>query len=641
MTTVDRVRRTQRSLGVVVGSAVLLWAAAALFALLALGALLGAKLALTPAVRGTVPVIAAAGAVVTLAVLAWRGRFAWSFGHVALWIEERAPELRYVLVTAVDPRYRDTAGPLLDPIVARIDLGRFVRAAASRSLLPAAGALVVASAAFGLMPRTWKPALDLRGMLGGPRAPAVIGNRLIPLTGTLTPPAYAHLRSESLDEPSTITGLQGSRVTLTGRGAPDRDMRATLGDRDIPITAGGKGWMASFTMSDSMPAALKLVDRKYSRLIVVDPRVDEPPTARLTLPARDTTLRDLPPTLRLSADLSDDIGIETAQFEYIIARLGEGDAAEARTGTLGTRSFGGARQATFDLAVPYASLHLEEGDMLSVRAVVLDNNTLTGPGKGYSETRVIRLARKSEYDSLSINAAPPSADTAIVTLRMLIIATEKLDRQKPAMERKRFVDSSVVLGGKAEVVRQKIHHIIAEETGGGEIDASPLLTQAADAMWEATRSLYIAETGEAIPQLYIALKALQKYANERRYYMRGRLPPVVVNVERVRLTGADTGKAAPRAEARPREGAEKDRLRAQYTEALGYLRTQPARAIELFTLMRVATLRSEPALAAALGDAVTALQRATDATLPLLRARRALDGSAGAIDSLPVWGGAW
>jgi hypothetical protein len=141
--------------------------------------------------------------------------------------------------------------------------------------------------------------------------------------------------------------------------------------------------------------------------------------------------------------------------------------------------------------------------------------------------------------------------------------------------------------------------------------------------------------------LYIALKALLKYASERRYYMRGRMPAVVVNIDRVRLTGADTGRAQPRAEARPVEGTDMARLRAQYTEAIGILRTDPARAIELFTLMRVATLRTMPALAAALGDGVTAVQQGKDATLPLLRARRALDGSGGALDSLPVWGGAW
>jgi hypothetical protein len=274
--------------------------------------------------------------------------------------------------------------------------------------------------------------------------------------------------------------------------------------------------------------------------------------------------------------------------------------------------------------------------------VVTDDNTLYGPGKGYSETRSIRIARKGEYDSLAVTAAPPSADTAMMTLRMLIIATEGLDKLRGKMKQDDFVDSSSVLSGKATSVRQKIQRIISEQTGNGEIAANPLLTEALDAMWEATRSLAIADTRGAIPQLWIAYKALEKLRNEKRYYLRGRLPEVVVNIDRVRLTGTDTGTAKPIAEPRPVSGTELERLRLQYSEAVRALRSQPEHAVELFTLLRVATLRSHPAIAASLGDAVSAIQKGTDATLPLLHVRRALEGgAAGAIDSLPAWTGTW
>jgi len=639
MTAVDRVRRTQRSLGLIVGSSALLWAATALFALLAVAGLVGKYAALPPVAVTMLPIVALLGALVTLGVFAWRGRFAWSFDRVALWIEERAPELKYALVTAIDPRYRDKEGKLFEPVVARVDTGRFVRTAATQSVLPALVALVVATAAFTFLPKT--PAGgSLRNIFGGgPAKPVIVGNRLTPLTAELTPPAYANIRSSSIDEPTMISSLQGSRVTFTGRGTPD-GIHAALADKEIPVTAGGKGWTMSFTMSDTLPAALKFVDRQYSRLVVIDPHVDDPPTARLLLPKRDTTVRQIPQTLQLSAELNDEVGLGSATYEYIVASMNEGDAAEARTGTLGARSFGGAKHAMFDLSIPYATLKLEEGDILSIRAVVTDNNTLTGPHKGYSETRVIRVARKSEYDSLNINPAPPSADTAIMTLRMLIIATEKWDKLKPKLERKVFVDSSLKLGNKAETIRQKIQRIIDDQTGGGEIAADTLLTTALNAMWDATRSLYVAETGEAIPQMYIALKALQKYSNAKRYYLRGQLPPIIVNIDRVRMQGNDTGKAIARA-ARAVAGTERDRLRGQYVDALNQLRSQPQRALETFTLMQVATLRSQPVLAAALGDAIKAIQRGTDVTIPLLRARRELDGSAGAIDSLPPWSGSW
>lgn len=642
MTAIERVRRTQRALRVLVAGSVLCWTAAALFAGLAIAGAASGLGQLSSTATGALFVVAVAAAVVTFAILAWRGRYAWSLRHVALWIEERAPELRYALMTAIDPRYQDSTGPMLDAVVQRVETKQFLRRAAAGTTLPAFAALVVTLGVFLLLPSSWAGRFGAAALLhptgGAPAAP--MANRLVPLSGRLQPPAYAKRKSETLDEPSTIVGLQGSEVTLGGPG-PAAGVHATLGETDLKVADGGRGWTASFTMSDSLPAALKLVDRQYSRLVVLDPIVDRAPTARLLLPARDTTLRVVGGTLHLSAEFTDDVGLGSAEFEFIVSNMGEGDNTEARVGTLGARALDGAR-GTFVLDVPYASLKLNEGDLLSVRAVVADRNTLYGPGKGYSETRSIRVARKGEYDSLAVTAAPPSADTAMMTLRMLIVATEGLDKQRGKMPTDDFVDSSSALSRKAGDVRQKIQRIINEQTGNGEIAANPLLLEALDAMWDATRSLAIADTRGAIPQLWKAYKALEKLRDEKRYYLRGRMAEVVVNIDRVRLTGTDTGTASPVATGRAPAGTELERLRGQYMEAVGALRTKPEHAVELFTLLRVATLRTHPAIAASLGDAVTALQRGADATLPLLRVRRELDGTgSGASDSLPVWTGTW
>jgi len=642
MTAVERVRATQHALRLVVAASVVGWTGAALFGGFTIAAAASGLLTLPARIDGLLPVLAVVAGLATLGVLAWRGRFVWSTHHVALWIEERAPELRYALLTALDPRYRDTLGATLDPIVARADTKRFVRTAATRTVVPAFAAFVATLALFQLLPNSWKQHLGTSAILSrsGPAPLVPIGNRLAPLSGRLAPPAYAQRRTETLDEPSTISGLQGSRVTLSGKGTPD-GIHVTLGDGEISVVSGEGGWTSSFTMSDSLPSALKLVDRQYSRLVVVNPTVDQSPAARLLLPQRDTTLRVASGSLHLSAEFTDDIGLATAEFEFIVSNMGDGDNTEARVGTLGKRALGGS-SGSFTLDVPYATLALKEGDLLSVRAVVSDNNTLYGPGKGYSETRSIRVARKGEYDSLSVTAAPPSADTAMMTLRMLIIATEGLEKMRPTMDKNRFLDSASVLTGKAESVRGKIQRIISEQTGNGEVAANPLLVEALDAMWEATRSLAIADTRSAIPQLWIAYRALEKLKNEKRYYLRGRLPQVVVNIDRVRLTGTDTGTAKAIATGRTLAGTDIDRLRAQYTEAVRTLQKNPEHAVELFTLLRVATLRTQPVIAAALGEAVTAIQRGKDATLPLLRVRQALDGTgAGAIDSLPVWAGSW
>src|SRR5690606_10324775 len=111
------------------------------------------------------------------------------------------------------------------------------------------------------------------------------------------------------------------------------------------------------------------------------------------------------------------------------------------------------------------------------------------------------------------------------------------DSNKNKWERKRFVDSAYKLGGASDRVRMIIMRIIDEQSGGGEIDADPRLLEAADSMWSASRSLYIAETGEALPAMKRAYKLIQDYANTARYYLRGILKPEPVNIDRVRLTG--------------------------------------------------------------------------------------------------------
>jgi hypothetical protein len=640
MTATQRVERARRILRLVAVASALLWAGAVLFALLATTAALGALVALSSSLQTALLALSVTAMLATLLVVGWRTRFVWSFQRVALWIEEHVPELRYALVTAVDPSYRDQIGTPFERAISRLEAKPYIGAAAARFMVPPAVAMLLTGLAFVSLPTGWQQ----RALTSGAFHPVtpgaiIIGNRLSPLSGSVAAPAYAHQAAQSLDEPSTISGLRGSRVMLTGAGSPD-GIQAILGERSIPIVPDGRGWSLSFTLSDTLPSALKLVDRQYNRLIVVDPRVDRAPGARLVLPARDTTLRFVTGSLVLSARFTDDIGLSVARFEYIVAQTGEDDKSTARAGVLGTRTLGGTSGA-FDLTIPFASLKLVEGDLISVRAVVTDNNTLYGPGYGYSETRTIRIARKEEYDSLAVNKAPASADTAMITLRMLIISTENLDKARPAIERSAFVDSSRKLAGRAEIVRRKVQAIIAQQTGGGEIAANPLLTEASDAMWNATLSLQIAATPEAIPQLWVAYKALEKLRNEKRYYLRGRVLPVVVNIERVRLTGGDTGKAIPRGSVRPDAEIGRSQLRERYSEAVRELRSDPNRAIELLTLLRVATLRSYPDVAQGLGDAVTAIRKGTDATIPLLRARRVLDNSAGPIDTIPRWSGAW
>ena len=164
------------------------------------------------------------------------------------------------------------------------------------------------------------------------------------------------------------------------------------------------------------------------------------------------------------------------------------------------------------------------------------------------------------------------------------------------------------------------------------------MKEAYDALWDAVRSLQIAEPKPALPPMRVALAALDRARLAQRLYLRGTPPKIIVDLQRVRLTGKEKGSSNIRT---PRSFADSARVRlsARFSAVLDLIEKQPARAMTELALMRVDALSSLPDFAAALGEATDAIRAGRDATLPLMRARRALDGAPEATPGLPLWSG--
>nr|ALS92108.1 SsuA_fam: ABC transporter, substrate-binding protein, aliphatic sulfonates [uncultured bacterium] len=81
-------------------------------------------------------------------------------------------------------------------------------------------------------------------------------------------------------------------------------------------------------------------------------------------------------------------------------------------------------------------------------------------------------------------------------------------------------------------------------------------------------------------------------------------------------------------------------LEKRFSDAVELIESKPSDAVRAFTLMQVDALSVSPAVATALGQAIDAFRKGRDATLPLLRARRALSGEPAASSGLPAWSGA-
>ena len=169
----------------------------------------------------------------------------------------------------------------------------------------------------------------------------------------------------------------------------------------------------------------------------------------------------------------------------------------------------------------------------------------------------------------------------------------------------------------------------------------PLL-EAYNHMWDAGRALEIGEPRNALAPMRRAIAALQRARAAERIYLRGRPPTVVVDLARVRGAGKVSGDTLPLVARTPRaplDPAARARA-ATLDRALALIGRggDDARAgADSLAVLRVRALGEAPALASALGDALTAIAAGKDATQPLTAARRAALGAPSRATGVSAW----
>ena len=579
------------------------------------------------------------------AFAAWRSRQITSSGHTALWIEEMAPSLEYAVVTAneyasVSPEIEQSVHlDAIRPLVTRRIVLSFVR---TLVFLIAAFAFYLASPAtsFG------------RGRVraGFARAfPLAVSplDKIARLTARLIPPAYSHIRPSDRTDPTNLLTLAGSRIVISGNGSPE-GVRVTLDDAPLRISGNEDSWFVEFAATK--PAAvLRTAFRSHSRIIVVETFPDTPPHVTLTAPLRDTTLRSANYSVVLQARASDDIGLTNGYFEYLIVS-GSGESFTGRTLTSSPVQFD-SRTGALETRLDFPAQKIGPGDLISVRAIARDNNVVTGPSMGISDTRTFRVARADEYDSVSIEAAaPPPVDSSAMSQRMLIIMTEALVKKQRTLTRQELIKQSDDIGFMEDRIRKRVYDILYQTDspeGAGDVEEveselqainNPDLKQAYDALWDAVRSLRIAEPAVALPPMRIALKALDRARLAKRLYLRGATPKFVVDVGHVRLTGKEHGGSSLRTSQFASDSSRRFLAR-EFQTALELRKTDPQRALEDLSLLRVRALQTLPEFASELARAIDFIEHNQPADEALARVRKMLEPSRVNTSTVGDWGG--
>jgi hypothetical protein len=657
----------------------LAWGAGTGLSLIVGSATVDAFIPIAVEVRSILLAVAVVTAIVVAATVCWRDRAVLSLDRVALWIEEHFPTLEYLLVTAVD-----TGDESLVPMATTAGWTstawkRALRALRAPALVLAAAIIVVLLLPGGAVARIRSPragdSLD-RPLLGA----GARDNRLSPLVAEVVPPAYSGERNTTTDEPSDIRTLVGSDITLRGRGDA-AGVVAHIGQDSVAATRRGDRWSITMRVG-ARPVAIHLEDGTHQRIVAVEPIVDNAPVVTLVAPAHDSVLRAAKGRLPIAADVSDDIGLATVAFEYIVSS-GEGETFTFKSGTFGSIHPTG-RTASTRTSLSLDSLALKPGDIVHLRAVARDANDVTGPGVGTSETRAIRIARADEYDSVAVEAAAPSeADKSVISERMLIILAEALQKKRPSLPRDTLLRESHGIAVDQKKLRRTVGDIVFTRLGGEpsgeersdedspqkaktmdemlkradsatnrstdvldfEGDESPVvavnkpLLEAYNAMWDASLHLELGEPDKALPFMRRALAAIERARKAERLYLRGAPPRVVIDINKARLKGKDKGSSSTRRSLAASDSVVRERTD-RFTRIVELAATNPAAATDSLLVLRIDALGEAPTFAAALSAAATAMRRgdgaaATDA---LARARRALAGSPVARDTLSRWG---
>lgn len=678
MNLVTRVRYAAVTLHRSLAAGLALSAMAVALSMWAGAAALDVLVPLSSVARGFVIPLAVAAAIAVL----WRGRArfrAVSVERAALWLEERTPSLHWALVTAVDPQYAGRNAEL-EQLTAGVAIEAESRRAGWRALRTPAFTVLAAGITLLLLP-SGSVARVARPTPGDSLRRAVASATRDPLAAivvTVDPPAYAGMEARTIDEPSSVRALVGSRVSVRGL-LGDAAVEATLDTLRFAARSSAERWELAITM----PAAatvLRLSAGARERLLALDPVPDSAPVVTLSSPPRDSILRRPTGTITLSAELSDDHGLASGTFEFIVSS-GSGESFTFKSGTVGSATLTGTR-GTVASHLSIDSLELHPGDMVHVRAVARDRNSISGPTLGVSETRTLRIARPDEYDSVAVDAAPPpEPEKNALSQRMLLMMAQALEKKRNRTLRPVFVNESRAIALEQSRLRKRVGEIVFQrlgENGGEEGDAldrrldkptnpdsvlaaaeratganagtalegnedeTPIvavnrpLLEAYNFMWSASTELEVGEPGRAIPWMQKALDRLQAARAAERIYLRGKVRAVIVDIAKVRLAGKEKGTGGART---PRPAADPGRAArlARFDALLRIAPTAPGAAADSLVLMRLEVLDRDATAAQALDAAARAVRRGGDATTAMIAARRALAGAVERREGLSLW----
>jgi len=285
----------------------------------------------------------------------------------------------------------------------------------------------------------------------------------IAVTLTITPPAYTGLAEQTvrtLDAKAPV----GSRVRWVLH--PDAAVASAAlvfhdGSR-VPLTRDGATWRGEYNLAASALYRVELDGAPtQDHLSRLDAIPDQPPEIKAVAPEKTLTIVETPlKTWDFAFEARDDYGLGAAELSVTLTQ-GSGEQIKVTEQKIALGE-GGGRSRTYRKTLDLAALHFEKGDDLIVRLAVADNRT-PQPNIANSASFILRWLPDGASDSVGLEGVVQKTLPAYFrSERQIIIDTEALQAQRPALAEARFAKQSDELGVDQKVLRLRYGQFLGE-----------------------------------------------------------------------------------------------------------------------------------------------------------------------------------
>lgn len=287
----------------------------------------------------------------------------------------------------------------------------------------------------------------------------------------ITPPAYTELPARS---DTALDAKVPQDSTLAWRLHFDAEPQAAhLAFHDgsrVDLHRDGADWVGERALAASSLYRIELdgAPPLGDDLHRIDVVVDRAPAIRIVVP--DKTLSEYDgaqTTWPLEFEADDDYGIAKAELSVTHAQGdGENIKFDERTIALDGDALDGARRQRYRHALDLGALSLAKGDEVVVRLVVTDNR-VPKPNVTRSPSLILRWPADASKDSSGLDGiAQKTMPAYFRSQRQIIIDTEALLTDKPALDDAKFLARSDAIGVDQKILRLRYGQFLGEESEG-------------------------------------------------------------------------------------------------------------------------------------------------------------------------------